>query len=1199
MAAAAAALQTKITISAEDKASSAFRVVGAEADSLVEKLLGMGPKLSATLGLLGGGGIGAGMFVKDSALAAARYETLGIAMDKAGENAGKSKEEMALFEGQLVKNGIAMQESRALLARLSAANIDLARSAEIARVAQDVAVVANTNSSEAFDRLVQGIITAQPEMLRTLGIAVNFEQEYAKAAQAMGKSAAHLTNAEKLQIRLNAALEAGGRYAGIYELSMQSASKQLGSFTRLWSDFQTLTGSVFLDALSDAVFGVNARFQDWNATLREMKDSGQLKEISLGMAESVRALTGNLDVAAVALGSYIAVQKIGASETLKMSVAARQAGETAVAAARGLLAQKEAAAASALAALQKAQADEAALAVQARHIGVTTQHEAAFRRLIVAEKQYTLATAEAAVATGALDAAQKRAALSAAASSAAQAGLGRLKSSGQALLGMFGGPWGLALTAAATGVYALATADSAAEKAAKSYGTTLSQVEERYRKLSSGAKDAAKETAGLTEAHKKALEEQTRNAIDAAQKQVEAAKASLSSLSDDAGAAVYDSFGVDISSTKHVDPGLIEKLKTITKELREQSITAEEAEIRFRNLKTEAENAASGMFGWFNPAKDALKEFSGIIDEAAVHASELGRQAKEVDKLSASLGLLVNKGIDSAGAIKEIAAAMKLLESGRTVKPADTLEEAITALRSYTKETKAAKAEAEKTEQGIAKANLAKIKQYEADARALGKTAEADKLAAEALRQGAMIPAVIAEKHAGAASKMESAKHALQGINAEIAKLSGDYYESFGEKLAQKLDDIAKKGKDAGLSLQAIRVKQEEYRNAAALDQATKQGKAFAKLGAETAGYYGDQALSREIKLAEDLKAKKLELMGLMLPTDNVKEYTARVEDAVTAWEKAARQEIQVKDMQTAVNFLKELEQMSGQYGLSIDMNNRMIEQQAQLMRQNSGIAKEYIDQWIQLKQLENARDPFSGMQRGLIKYSADASNYAKQMETSLTNAFQGAEDALVEFVMAGEFNFQSLEKSFTKLANSIISDIVRMMAKQAISGLGNVIGKAFGGLFSGGASMGGVTAGESVYMQLHDGGVVGAGAPLGTRAIPASFFDNAPRYHQGAYIASDERRAILQTGERVLSRTQNAGLERALATGMNGGGRVINNINITPPSGFEARTEQRQNAQGGMDMSVMFEQVDGYIAGGIASGRGKTAQALKMTGKM
>ncbi|MDD2321899.1 MAG: hypothetical protein PHO83_17785, partial [Geobacteraceae bacterium] len=92
--------------------------------------------------------------VKESALMAASYETMGAAMITVGNNAGYTGSQMAEYEKRLRSTGIAMIESRETLTKMAASHIDLAKATDLARIAQDAAVVGNINSSEAFDRMI-------------------------------------------------------------------------------------------------------------------------------------------------------------------------------------------------------------------------------------------------------------------------------------------------------------------------------------------------------------------------------------------------------------------------------------------------------------------------------------------------------------------------------------------------------------------------------------------------------------------------------------------------------------------------------------------------------------------------------------------------------------------------------------------------------------------------------------------------------------------------------------------------------------------------------------------------------------------------------------------------------------------------------------------------------------------------------------
>jgi hypothetical protein len=88
---------------------------------------------------------------------------------------------------------------------------------------------------------------------------------------------------------------------------------------------------------------------------------------------------------------------------------------------------------------------------------------------------------------------------------------------------------------------------------------------------------------------------------------------------------------------------------------------------------------------------------------------------------------------------------------------------------------------------------------------------------------------------------------------------------------------------------------------------------------------------------------------------------------------------------------------------------------------------------------------------------------------------------------------------------------VYKQITSKVASGVGSLITTGLGLLF-------------------HGGGVVGQDSPAGYRIVPAAAFASAPRYHSG--IGPDERAAILQKGESVLT----PGQMKALGAGMSGG---------------------------------------------------------------
>lgn len=289
-------------------------------------------------------------------------------------------------------------------------------------------------------------------------------------------------------------------------------------------------------------------------------------------------------------------------------------------------------------------------------------------------------------------------------------------------------------------------------------------------------------------------------------------------------------------------------------------------------------------------------------------------------------------------------------------------------------------------------------------------------------------------------------------------------------------------------------------------------------------------------------------------------------------------QERQYKDLQTAADFYKELGDLSGEYGESLEYQNRLIEQQAQLYR-TSGIPEALVQQWEALKKLETARDPWSGFARTTNKYFSDATNWAERLGSVWGNTMDGMADALTEFCMTGKLNFNDL-------ANDFIRQVVRMQMQAAVSGLfkgiGSIVMGGFGDMLS--TTTSSVTSEGVSYENTrpggwHRGGVIGIDSPTFTRSVPALAFAGAPRLHSGGgWFAQDEYPAILQRGERVLNRDETAAYHAGMqAGGYRGAVNVPVNVIIENKSGEELtaqKTGQQSNAQGGLDVRVLVTRV-------------------------
>lgn len=209
------------------------------------------------------------------------------------------------------------------------------------------------------------------------------------------------------------------------------------------------------------------------------------------------------------------------------------------------------------------------------------------------------------------------------------------------------------------------------------------------------------------------------------------------------------------------------------------------------------------------------------------------------------------------------------------------------------------------------------------------------------------------------------------------------------------------------------------------------------------------------------------------------------------------------------------------------------------------------------------------GARAGFADYAASARNAAQASSNLIGNAFKGMEDALVTFVKTGKLSFSSL-------VDSILSDLVRMSTRSAVTGpladlfksfLSNIGGAGIGGATTTGTGTTAGGAGAIAYpvRPYADGGYTGDG----------NKYDVAGIVHRGEYVLNKEATSRLGVGalDRLNRGYANGGfVGGSVAGGMNSGAVNINIKNEAGADGYQATATATKN-ESGINIDVLVRR--------------------------
>ncbi|HJA77550.1 MAG TPA: hypothetical protein H9774_11970 [Candidatus Desulfovibrio gallistercoris] len=815
------------------------------------------------------------------------------------------------------------------------------------------------------------------------------------------------------------------------------------------------------------------------------------------------------------------------------------------------------------------------------------------------------------------------------------AGVTRLGSAFKALWAGLGGGVGIAIMALVSGVTYLANRQDDAAKAAEIHANAL----KGYEDATKGAVDGTGKLVGkLDDLQRTQVELNKKKFMDAYKLQIKAIGQAVQDIASESEFTVNQMMKIWSGDFTYTPKEFLSTFQAMYEALKDGSMNAEDFRENLVNLRDSLIESGYG-------ADNLTKTIERLIDGESGLANQLATTQSSIDRANEALSQSKNTAHEAAAANKDYADALKLIDDAQG-KEITNLQTAVEwalknttqteTMTAATKENSRVKAEAALKELELAEAaNILAVAMANAEL-AIASNAEETQQASKKLQtalaemtkiqtlksgvQDVLAGRIVKKSGGGGASQVESARQSIARLREEIAQLNGTASKE-GGALTKKLMDIDKMGKAAKMSAAEIRALKDEYATAFKADT-------LRQFEQEVLRLEGNTAALRELEINKTLTEWGLRFADLGMSAQEAAPHLERLKSALQMQES-------YKDLQTVADFYKELASLSGEYGESIAYQNQLIDQQRELWLQ-AGIPLADVDRRVALMRDELSRDMFAGAVRGARKFGAEYGDMAAQVEGFTSQMGQTISNTLADAFMKGKFSAYDFFNSLISYAAQAASNA---FIGQIFGGLGNV----FGGLFSGGGYVGmaesAVNAIPGFAGVFHSGGVVGTVPADGFRALPASAFAGAPRFHSGGGLGlgANEYPAVLLRGERVLNpeetRAYNAG-QRSVVTGLpnlnalfssfpssqvmadyarlsgellrdaadsrrTGAAAMpeitVNVINQTSQN-VEAQTEKRQDSNGNMNLDIIITQVDSALAARIRNGKSAIGQTMQKT---
>jgi len=166
---------------------------------------------------------------------AAQVDQLTAGLTALGQASGLAMQTLSKGLVEATGNALSLEEAMRSTALITSAGLDPSSIQRFGEVARNASVALGRDTADSLARLTRGVTKLEPELLDELGIMVRIDEATQDYAAALGKSASELTNFEKRQAFMNAALDEGDR-----KFKAIGSSVDSNPYDKLAATFQNL-----------------------------------------------------------------------------------------------------------------------------------------------------------------------------------------------------------------------------------------------------------------------------------------------------------------------------------------------------------------------------------------------------------------------------------------------------------------------------------------------------------------------------------------------------------------------------------------------------------------------------------------------------------------------------------------------------------------------------------------------------------------------------------------------------------------------------------------------------------------------------------------------------------------------------------------------------------------------------------------------